>query len=88
MLTARETTVRACALMIAVAEERFADIDPLIDDLDLQTTGDIIGALATLAVRSFLPASRRGDPAALAHVVGVIREDMLERTLDGGGSDA
>lgn len=79
MLTDHELRSRVLAVMTAAAEERYADIEPLIADLDPEEVGTLIGGLASLAVNSLIPPHLRRDPAALARVAEVIRADLLDR---------
>lgn len=79
MLSEPDLDNRCSALMIAAAEERWNDIEPLLADLEPADVGTIVAGLAVLAVRCIIPRHLHRDPAALARAADLIRADILER---------
>lgn len=80
MLTQPDLDNRCTALMIAAAEERWDDIEPLLADLEPDDLGTVVAGLAVLAVRATIPLRLHRDPAALARVADYMRADILGRT--------
>jgi hypothetical protein len=78
--------IRCIALMVAAAEERWDDIDPLISDLEPGTLGTVVAGLAVLAVRATVPLHLHRDPAALARMAGILRAELLDRATTPTGS--
>ncbi|MEC3992259.1 hypothetical protein VSR01_01335 [Actinacidiphila sp. DG2A-62] len=79
MLSVPDLDTRCIALMIAAAEERWDDIDPLISDLEPGALGTVVSGLAVLAVRATIPPRLHRDPAALARVADYMRAELLAR---------
>jgi hypothetical protein len=72
---------RCTALMIAAAEERWDDIEPLLADLEPADLGTVVAGLAVLAVRATIPLCLHSDPAALARVADYMRAELLARAI-------
>lgn len=91
MLTDHELRTRVLSVMTAAAEDRYADIEPLIADLDPEDVGTLISGLASLAVGSMIPPHLRRDAATLARLADGMRDTLLERaagTDEQGSPDA
>lgn len=83
MLTSTEHYTRAWAVMTAVADGRYNDVDLLLADLGPQDTGTLVSNLATVAVSALIPPHLRGDPAATAHAAKHMRITLLELAATG-----
>ncbi|MFE5793548.1 hypothetical protein ACFQ8C_13375 [Streptomyces sp. NPDC056503] len=77
-MTDEQLKARALAIVATIAEDRYADVDPLLSDLDPEATATVVAALAALALRCWLPDAAAGaDPAARHHAARRVRLHLL-----------
>lgn len=77
-MTNEQLQGRALAIVATVAEDRHADVEALLSDLDAEDTATVVAALAALALRCWLPSAAAGtDPAARRRGAQRVRRQLL-----------
>ncbi|MFF2749555.1 hypothetical protein ACFVVA_28935 [Kitasatospora sp. NPDC058048] len=74
---------RVWALLATVADDRTDDIDSLLDDLTPTQLGDVVTALASLALAALMPpGADHQHPGNRAHIANALRADLLQWTTE------
>jgi hypothetical protein len=84
-LTEAQMQQRMAAVMVAAAEERPADLIPLLTDLTPDDVGWLLYNLAAVSVRAFVPFELRDDPDSIRTAADNLRVSALDFAAEAAG---
>ncbi|MEU9183358.1 hypothetical protein AB0D14_02070 [Streptomyces sp. NPDC048484] len=70
---------RTFAVLLVALDGRAADIEPLLEDLSVDTLGDVVHGLASMALLGMMPRGKSREPGERAALGVHLRSLLLER---------